>query len=371
MQCGNKPQKNWSSFTGALKLVRHRRVTVFFSLKHCIVMEENFTVIANATVRSIIYFRMWQLCLPLSIFMLATTVWMAISFFIFAREYVKKNCAQHNLHSPRRALVCTAICPPLVLIRLSLTISLFFIGYEKTPRAEYLCETIIDLSVVSFVFGLAPFYLFLWLRQRVLYSLRFMKELNTLVVKCFSYILLGCLIVESFGSVIPYILPKLYSGSPDGCFNFKHRRYTTIHYLAVVFRITGQILLLALFIYPLMVHKKIQMTLFRRNRGNSLANVMVSSPEDKLVAVMLRSLCCTSASVTVDVAAAFTVTSAISVDVPRVFINVIYDVSLTLNVVFMAFCFQAYRAIFMAPIHGRIATDSSENVVCHHVGHPL
>jgi len=123
--------------------------------------------------------------------MLATTVWMAISFFIFAREYVKKNCAQHNLHSPRRALVSTAICLPLVLIRLSLMISLFFIGYEKAQRDEYLCETINDLSVISFVLGLAPLYLFLWFRQRVLYFQPFMKELNTLVVKCFSYILLG------------------------------------------------------------------------------------------------------------------------------------------------------------------------------------
>jgi len=69
--------------------------------------------------------------------------------------------------------------------------------------------------------------------------------------------------------------------------------------------------------------------------------------------------------------AAFTVTSAIPINVPRVFINVIYDVSLTLNVVLMTFCFEAYRAIFMAPLHGRIATDNSKDVVCHHVGHPL
>jgi len=288
----------------------------------------------------------WTLSLPFDLFLIATTLWMTLTFMVFGESYLRRKKEEKKEYSPGKVLIFSMISPPFALIRLMVTFSLFFIGHKDTPQNRFLCEIVIDVSIASYMFSLIPFYLFLWFRQRVLYSQPFIRNLYTRWIKCLSSAIIICLIFGGIGSVILYLLPETYAGSPKGCVNVSNMRYNTPDYMATALRVIGQAILLLLFLYPLLVHRKFQTSVFRGSKRKTTPggdNV----PEDPLLRTMLRSLCCTLASVLVDLAATISV-SVLPKNVPRVLTNLIYDISLVLNVIFIALCFEGHKAIFSA-----------------------
>lgn len=299
---------------------------------------------SNGTEDNFMLNTLWNVCFSINIFLLIICFWIALSFLLYGCSYRRTMREDQHNYSSKKVIAVALITPMFVLPRLACTFSLAFIGYYRSPENTILCEVMMDISIVAFGIGTTPTYVFLWLRQRVMYSQPFIKKLYTKRVKFLSWTLLGCMAVALVLSLVLYVAPHTYAGSPHGCKNTQNGLGNTPHYLAAAFQIMEQLLLLALYVYPLVVHKRkheFRLRGSKRKAGNNVGKVV----QDKVYGTMVRSLCCSIGCVLSDILAMLSVSMIIPKDLPRFLTNVVYDVSLVFNVFCVTLSFEAHKKI--------------------------
>ena len=300
----------------------------------------------------------WKLCFPCIVLLLAAGTWMAISFLVFACNYQKKQKHEQGDYSVGKVMITAVISTLLILPRLALTLSLSFIGYEKTVESDRLCEMLMDFSIAAFGVGLLPIYTYLWIRQRALYLQPFISSLYTKPVKLLSWSLLVMILTGDVLSIIMYVDPVTYTSSSNGCVNVQKDLENLPHYFGVCLQIAGQVLLLALYLYPLIKHKQVQNSYLRSTYGNNLPTSGLASKDRVLLAVQ-RSFWCAFASI-ISAISSTVVASVISINIPRVVTNIVFDLSLILTVFFLIVSFESYKLILTSPLRCQLQMNTSK-----------
>ena len=315
------------------------------------VTANNTELVENFTVSNEIFFskQTWKICFPCIILLLAAGTWMAISFLVFACNYLRKQKNEQRKYIAEKVMLAAVSSTFLILPRLAFTLSLSFIGYEKTVENDRLCEILMDFSIAAFGIGLLSIYVYLWLRQRALYLQPFVSCLYTKPIKLLSWSLLFFLVTGDLLTVTLYVVSETYAGSSNGCVNIQSDMGYIPHYVAAGIQIIAQVLLLALYLYPLIKHKKIQKSIRQSNSRTRLPKSRGAS-KDKVLLAVRRSFWCAFACVIFALLAMVIASFAISIYVPRVMTNVVFDFSLILTVLFIIMSFESYKSILSSPL---------------------
>ena len=308
-------------------------------------------LVENFTVSNEIFFskQTWKICFPCIILLLAAGTWMAISFLVYACNYRKKQKNEQGKYSAGKVMISAVSSTFLILPRLAFTLSLSFIGYEKTVEKDRLCEILMDFSIAAFGIGLLSIYVYLWIRQRALYLQPFISCLYTKPVKLLSWSLLFFLVTGDLLTVILYIAPVTYASSSNGCVNVQRDLKNLPHYLGVCLQVVGQVLLLALYLNPLIKHKQVQRS-FRQSTYRTSLHKSGCASKNRVLLAVRRSFWCAFACVISAISSMLVASFVISIHVPRVVTNVVFDLSLTLTVLFIILSFESYKSILMSPL---------------------
>ena len=320
-------------------LMNPETTTHKFGLHTGFVSTANFVNITNGTEY---YGVVKVICLPASTLLLVTTTVMTVSFIIYGFKTGKERLKEKTFLSGTSRW-WTILLLLSVLPRLAATLSLAFVGYTETPETSFLCEVTMDISIAAYGLGVGPTYLNLWLRQRALYSQPLLQEMYTALVRYLSWGLFTCLTVGDVAAVVIYVLPRAYAGSRYGCINIEKSRSNVPHYVAIGTQITGQLFLLALFLYPLWVHKSVQETFRVSKRKRQI--IVVGDSSDVVLHTIIKCFRCTFACILSDLTAMITAAFIIPLALPRFLTNIVYDFNLTFNMIVIVVTFQNYRKV--------------------------
>ena len=86
-------------------------------------------------------------------------------------------------------------------------------------RGNLICQIFQYFNIISFHFAVCPPYLFLWQRQRYMFSHPSLQPLKTKLINFLSY---ACLVVIVFGGVgncVLYVMSLNVETTPLGCGN--------------------------------------------------------------------------------------------------------------------------------------------------------
>ena len=205
----------------------------------------------------------WKLCLPTTIMLIMAEFWMTVSFMVFRFNSLRMKNKKQRTNSSSTTITFSIILLLLSIFpRLILTLSLAFVGYNASSEIDYFCEVVMDVSIAAYGIAFIPIYIFLWLRQRILYSQPFLRELYTKFVKCFSWGFIISFLIGDIVTVAFYILPLSFVRSKYGCESTFNGTYKDPNYAAFAIQAFGQSLLILLLLYPLWMHKKFQVDAF-------------------------------------------------------------------------------------------------------------
>ena len=129
-----------------------------------------------------------------------------------------------------------------------------FHGSNQTV-AETGCVVVAHVNNVGLTVGSGLVYLFLWLRQRVIYVHPSLKVLNSKYVSAFSFVVLILWILFWISLVTAYFIKvKYYFNKKSGCIVEEDsvKPYDEMVFIWTAVSIFIQILLLGLFIYPIL-----------------------------------------------------------------------------------------------------------------------
>ena len=129
-----------------------------------------------------------------------------------------------------------------------------FIGSNLTA-AETVCVVFLPIRHLAFTIGFGLVYLFLWLRQRVIYVHPSLKVLNNKYLSVFSFAVFMTWILFYISVVIVYSIKVQYRlDRKSGCIVDKHsmKTFNEIVFTWAAVSIFMQISLLSLFIYPIL-----------------------------------------------------------------------------------------------------------------------
>ena len=267
-----------------------------------------------------------MICLPASTLLLVATTWMTVSFIIYGFKSGSKRLKEKTFLSGTSRW-WTLILLLSVLPCLAVTLSLAFVGYTETPESSLLCEVIIDISIAAYGLGVFPIYLNLWLRQRALYSQPLLQEMYTAVVRFLSWGLFTCLTVGDVVFIIIFVLPRAYASSRYGCINIEEACCSSPHFVAFSTQIIGQLLLFALFLYPLWERNRVQKTFRAAERKHG--NCVVGASPDVVLRSIIKCFSCTFTCILSDLTAVITVAFIIPTALPRFLTNIVFDFNLT------------------------------------------
>ena len=131
---------------------------------------------------------------------------------------------------------------------------------------EMTCKILSRLADIFVTYGTAFVYLFLWLRQRVLYTHPSLNVLNNRMVKITSWGIILIWFLYCFSTFLSYVILVQYQFDLDRGFLIADDTIWTFAYIVISWTIVSvlmQMALLGLFIYPI-----IKRTLWRSKDAN-------------------------------------------------------------------------------------------------------
>nr|CAB3262178.1 uncharacterized protein LOC100178440 [Phallusia mammillata] len=122
------------------------------------------------------------------------------------------------------------------------------------------CVISVAVSTVFYSLSLYPVYIFLWLRQSIFYANPVLSHVLNPVVTFISWATLFVMLSGGAVLTVIYVIPEVtgweYRASPSGCRDIATASgFDLMPTLVVVFVVSFQLSLLALFIYPLLTKK--------------------------------------------------------------------------------------------------------------------
>lgn len=188
-----------------------------------------------------------------------------------------------------------------------------------SATSDFHCNVIIKLEIVLYALPIATIYVFLWLRQRLLYQHPTMRLLSSRTTRVVSWVTLAMMIVAELGTALIFLIVRQYRSSEYGCLLKESSLANIIPWLIIlVSSVIFQGSLLMLFVYPLW-NQRNKMKSFQSEHQNI----------DVLRPIIVRVLVMTSVCVFSDVVAALVTLTTENILIS----NILYDFNLLVNLI--------------------------------------
>ena len=286
--------------------------------------KSNLNFSTSNTTQFSIFENMWIPSQALTIFNFVFCVWSTAALFRFGYSNLKNSNKDFQSFV---LLFLSVLTPFITCLKVMCTQAIIIVGRifaEDEKKGQYICEFVTDLTVVLYYMSNLPIYLFLWARQRILYSQSSLKPLNTKAVKFLSTFAIFLLVIVGIVIIVLLVVPKSYLMSDYGCIrNSEENTNEIMRYIAISIMVKSQVIIFALFVYPLNHYKNKtgsgdKNSLKMNNRLKRATKLATGS----LVLCSFSDLC------------ALALTSIILPDTtPRDFTGVIFDLGLCVNII--------------------------------------
>ena len=188
------------------------------------------------------------------IVLMIVDLWIIISlihFGIKTRKWRRLQSGNPDLLSSGKIYLSVVFCYVSALVYHIIVAVYRNYGYQQGE--EEFCDTMRDIGVIMYTMCFFSVILFLWLRQRMLYTAFLQTVHFSKALKGFSFMIIFVTVVGSISGVILSILPNDYIASPIGCIQSKNGSSRVPALVILVFTIVfSQIALLAVFIHGLL-----------------------------------------------------------------------------------------------------------------------
>jgi len=348
---------------------------------------ENQTSNLNTTV---VYLRWqkldWIIPEVINAFLILMTVWIFVSLIFFGMKTQKwKKAMQNNFEKLSGGSVVTAaiMCAVVTLLRLIASQFIFNVGFFESSNKA--CESVIDTGIVLYCATLFSVYVFLWLRQSIFYTNSMLNTEYSKLLRFFSGLSIVFIFIGGLTALLINVIPVNYPSSLEGC-RYQAVDSTFDAILVVVcggVLLTGQITLVALFIYPLQKRSDQQVCFscadecdIQRRISYSksqtdlpgITDAMESNEKkrqnrhkSKINCIMRRSVAFAVIAIITDLCFLVVTTFVLPQANHRRISTILYDVSAFLNLVFVVSSFICWKKILTSPILTLTTSQSVTN----------
>ncbi|XP_039250223.2 uncharacterized protein LOC120327919 [Styela clava] len=315
--------------------------------------------------------------------LLFMSIWMLLSMGIYGSRNKKwrKTAGTSSLNSGIIYQACV-VSIALLIPRLLLNILIFHL--RNIGNAMEWCELITDISVTLRLISRYSIYLFLWLRQRILYQHPSTRQLGGTRVNIVSWASLLGILLTFVGLFCYSVAPASYESTRHDCVNTQQSLpFLVIGYMLGVLLIATQLLLLGLFIYPMVKSRSLRQQSIRQHHlADGESNDIMQHPyigknlnascfcygktrfckeNNSIAHTVRRSVFCTIIAALSDILAAGVVFGLPPQTIPRPIQNVIFSTSTFINIFCALATFKKYWSILISPCDS-CCTKRIENV---------
>ena len=136
------------------------------------------------------------------------------------------------------------------------------------------CNAILRIKVALTSFGLYCIFAFLWMRQRCFYAEPAIQHLSRPLIRALSWGSLGFLTLALLIGNVLFLVTRFYKMTERGCLNHHNTIPSVISWIFVgTATVLSQLILFALFVYPLLKHKN-QLNVISRSNFSSFAPII-------------------------------------------------------------------------------------------------
>nr|XP_039251604.1 uncharacterized protein LOC120329057 [Styela clava] len=298
-------------------------------------------------------------CQVANLFLLLTSIWILISLILYGTRNKKwrKKPGTSTLNS---GLIYKACVMSVALLIPRYLFNAVIFQLPSMEKGLLYCERITDISIAVRLISRCAIYVFLWLRQRILYEHPSTRRFAGKYVNFISWTSL-LVIISTFGGLFwASIFPSNYEASPYGCVrNPDSSSNGTAGYILGTGLILAQLLLLGLFIYP-MVRGRVALQNTCKNANGikqqkHIRNVFCcfqdheTKSSDSVVIMIRRSVLCTIIAALSDFGSAVIKVFISSDTVPHSIMTTIYSTSTLINIFCAISTFEMYVSILKTP----------------------
>lgn len=256
--------------------------------------------------------------------------WVIISLITFIQRH-RKVRAKNSI----RLMSLATLVIITIFFRFISSQALIFIDrlYPLDVTGDQICKITCDVTTIFYTFTIFSTYIFLFYRQRLLYSEPSLKHLNNPFIIFLSVLLIILLVVGSASSAAFFIFSTRFIMSNFGCIRkIEDERKSQFRfiYLSLVVRLCSNLILFFLFLNLLLRHQQ------KSNSERTSHRAMKS-----IRSATLSMVTC----VVTDVAAVVIVVELMPPYLPMPLANGVLDLNLITNLFAIVFCFHDNRKI--------------------------
>ena len=290
-----------------------------------------------------IFERSWVFAQVFNAIFLIGTVWNFFGYISYGVKHNKWRRTSEKCKKNFNMLALAALCPFLLILRLLGTEGLILVDAttKNGEKGNKLCEVVFDFSIVMFSVASLPVYIFLWYRQRMLYSQASLKRLNTKKIRFFSNLFIVLIFLGGGSSCFINTIPVSYKFSEIGCIRRPDGGDNVLaSYITAATLVTSQAILFALFVHPLRMHRTVtgvNLSTAKQQGKKSTSELMYRKIKSAFVSTVI---CIAS-----DLVALVMYTMVLPKSTPLTLTRSIYDMSLFVNLVSVLTCFEHSKEI--------------------------
>ena len=295
------------------------------------------------------------------IVLMIVDLWIIISlihFGIKTKKWRRLQSGNPDLLSSGKIYLSVVFCFVLALVYHIVVAVYRNYGYQQGE--DEFCNTMKDISLIMYTMCSFSVGLFLWLRQRILYTAFLQTVHFSKALKVFSFMIILIAIVGSISGLVLSILPYDYIASPIGCIRSRNSRFRLPALVIFVFIIVfSQLALLSVFIHALLASYRSAATprsryLFCCTLKSSVEEGHVTkNPRDRTQAivenVIRKTIIFAALSLLSDLLVAFGSVFLIQPGGRRDTILLLSALSVSMNSSFVIFSFIPWRNMIASP----------------------
>ena len=230
----------------------------------------------------------------------------------------------------------------LSLGRSIIEILLFFYAGNSSHACDVLAKVMIGFTA----FAIHGCVVFMWLRQYVFYTNRWLKNLCSKKLKAISYFTYFEMVTTVLACLVLHIWWRDYVATNGYCRPQKGSRRLSAfvpYGILALSTVTIQIFLTFLFVYPIVKHNK-QMKQYKDSQTvqNEEFNSKSSKSRTRLIECVKRTLVGTTIAITTDVAGAI-VAIWLPEEMPLFVLSFLYEVDILLNIFCLFYTYVDWR----------------------------
>ena len=220
----------------------------------------NSVSVTNAPI-SYIRWQHWNWIVPEivnSIFILMT-IWILFLLIYYgnkSKKWVNKKTKNFEKLNAGYILMAAVLCAVMALLRFIVSQLVFNIEFSESENN--LCKRVSNASIIIFCLNFFAVYIYLWIRQIIFYENNMLNTDFSKSLRFFSYLSIILIFFGGLGAIFVNTIPTNYVSTLKGCVYVPlDPTFSAILVIVSSFvLLSGQIVLVALLIYPLHKHSK-------------------------------------------------------------------------------------------------------------------